>query len=220
MPNNGEIKVELKGGPQLTAMLKVPEAAKGLVIFAHGSGSSRFSPRNNFVADVLNEHQMATLLTDLLTPSEDVVFENRFNINLLSNRLIKVSEWSMEQAALRQLPVGYFGASTGAAAALQAAALNKRIEAVVSRGGRPDLSKNLSQVQAPTLLIIGSLDTAVIELNKQAYDELRCEKRMEIVQGASHLFEEPGTLDSVSNLAADWFERYLIRNGKFSGSPL
>ncbi|RBL88348.1 dienelactone hydrolase family protein [Chitinophaga flava] len=218
MSGNGEIKVELKGGPQLMAILQVPEAAKGLVIFAHGSGSSRLSPRNNFVADILNKHQMATLLTDLLTPAEDEIYENRFNINLLSNRLIKVSEWSMEQAALQQLSVGYFGASTGAAAALQAAAQNNRIEAVVSRGGRPDLSKNLSQVQAPTLLIIGSLDIAVIELNKQAYDELRCEKKIEIVQGASHLFEEPGTLDSVSNLAADWFERYLIR--KFPGSPL
>jgi pimeloyl-ACP methyl ester carboxylesterase len=205
-----EVKINLIDTRPLTGNLQVPEDAKGLVIFAHGSGSSRLSPRNNFVADVLNKHNIATLLTDLLTPLEDELYERRFNIDLLGNRLMKITEWCSEQTDLRILPVGYFGASTGAAAALQAAALlDTGIKAVVSRGGRPDLSKAIASVEAPTLLIVGSLDTHVIELNKQAYDKLKCEKQLEIIEGASHLFEEPGTLDKVAALAADWFNRYL-----------
>src|SRR3954468_6848800 len=149
----------------LTARINIPWNAQALVIFSHGSGSSRFSPRNNFVAEILNEHNIATLLTDLLTPVEDEVYENRFNISLLSNRLVKVTEWVMLQEQLHQLPIGYFGASTGAASALVAAAmLKENIRAVVSRGGRPDLAKqSLAKVEAAVLLIIGSLDKQVIE---------------------------------------------------------
>jgi pimeloyl-ACP methyl ester carboxylesterase len=151
------------------------------------------------------------LLTDLLTAFEDEVYENRFDIVLLSNRLVQVTEWALQQPGLAQLPAGYFGASTGAASALQAAAiLDKNIQAVVSRGGRPDLAKALPQVKAPTLLIVGSKDTQVIALNKQAYNQLHCESQLEIVEGASHLFEEPGTLHKAADLAAAWFERYLM----------
>jgi dienelactone hydrolase len=207
--NKKEIQINIKN-ISLGANLAEPEDAKGLVIFAHGSGSSRLSPRNNFVADILNKRNVATLVTDLLTPLEDEVYENRFDIMLLSNRLIQVTEWALQQSSLQELPVGYFGASTGAASALQAAAiLDKNIEAVVSRGGRPDLAKALSKVKAPTLLIIGSLDTQVIHLNQLAYDQLQCEKKIEIVEGASHLFEEPGTLHIAADLAANWFEKYL-----------
>jgi putative phosphoribosyl transferase len=195
----------------LIANLSEPANASGLVIFAHGSGSSRLSPRNNFVADVLNRQHLATLLVDLLTPPEDEVYENRFDILLLGKRLIQVTEWALTQTSLQQLPVGYFGASTGAASALQAAAiLNENIRAVVSRGGRPDLTKALPKVKAPTLLIVGSLDTQVLSLNKRAYEQLRCEKNLDIVEGASHLFEEPGTLHVVADLAAGWFTRYLV----------
>jgi pimeloyl-ACP methyl ester carboxylesterase len=195
----------------LIANLSEPADASGLVIFAHGSGSSRLSPRNNFVADVLNRQHLATLLVDLLTPPEDEVYENRFDILLLGKRLIQVTEWALMQTSLQQLPVGYFGASTGAASALEAAAiLNENIRAVVSRGGRPDLTKALPKVNAPTLLIVGSLDTQVLSLNKRAYEQLRCEKNLEIVEGASHLFEEPGTLHVVADLAAGWFTRYLV----------
>jgi putative phosphoribosyl transferase len=195
----------------LSANIIVPEDAKSLIIFAHGSGSSRLSPRNNFVADMLNKRNMATLLADLLTVPEDEVYDNRFNISLLSNRLVKITEWALQQKSLQYLPVGYFGASTGAAAALRAAALlDDNIRAVVSRGGRPDLADHaLRKVKAPTLLIVGSLDTQVGELNQRAYDELTCEKKIEFVKGASHLFEEPGTLHKAAILAADWFERHL-----------
>lgn len=211
-----EIDINLKG-TVLKASFSKPENCTALVIFAHGSGSSRLSIRNNFVADVLNERNIATLLTDLLTPFEDQIFENRFDIELLSNRLIKVTEWAFHQASLNKLPVGYFGASTGAASALQAAALPyTNIKSIVSRGGRPDLAKRLSKVKAPTLLIIGSLDTQVIELNKQAYAKMKCEKRVQIIEGASHLFEEPGTLDIAANLAADWFEQHLVINRLFT----
>jgi len=207
---NSEIKINLINTPGLLANVQIPQAAKGLVIFAHGSGSSRLSPRNNFVAGVLNQHGIATLLTDLLTPVEDEQYENRFNIDLLSSRLVKITEWCSEQASLQAFNVGYFGASTGAAAALQAAALlEKNIKAVVSRGGRPDLAKALPAVAAPTLLVVGSLDIHVIELNKQAFDKLKCEKHLEVVIGASHLFEEPGTLDKAAALAAGWFDKYL-----------
>jgi putative phosphoribosyl transferase len=207
---NSEVKIKLNDGKILTGNLRVPGNATGLVIFAHGSGSSRLSPRNNFVAEVLNKWQIATLLTDLLTPKEDEVYQNRFNISLLSDRLVNVTEWTEQEPSLQFLPVGYFGASTGAAAALQAAAiLGSKIRAVVSRGGRPDLANHLLKVKAPTLLIIGSLDTDVIVMNEQAYDQLAGTKKIEIVPGASHLFEEPGTLDKAAQLAAGWFEQHL-----------
>ena len=214
--NKREIEINLTD-VRLGANLAGPEEPKALVIFAHGSGSSRLSPRNNFVADILNKRNIATLLTDLLTPVEDDIYENRFDISLLSGRLVKVTEWAIEQIAFER-PVGFFGASTGAASALQAAVfLDIKIKAIVSRGGRPDLAKNLSEVKAPTLLIIGSLDTQVIDLNRQAFDQLRCEKKTEIVEGASHLFEEPGTLDIVSNLAADWFDQHFYAEDSETG---
>jgi putative phosphoribosyl transferase len=204
-----EIKINLND-IELGANLAEPDDARALVIFAHGSGSSRLSPRNNFVADILNKHNLSTLLTDLLTAFEDQIYANRFDIALLSHRLVQVTEWASLQPGLTRLPVGYFGASTGAASALQAAALlDIAIKAVVSRGGRPDLAIALKQVKAPTLLIVGSRDTQVMGLNNQAYDQLTCEKRIEIVDGASHLFEEPGALHKVADLAADWFEKYL-----------
>lgn len=209
MTSKKEIRIHLKD-IELGANLAEPAHAKGLVIFAHGSGSSRLSPRNNFVADVLNRHHIATLLTDLLTAFEDEVYDYRFDIALLSHRLIRVTEWALQQPGLTQLPIGYFGASTGAASALQAAAmLNSNIKAVVSRGGRPDLAVALKQVKAPTLLIVGSRDTQVMGLNNLAYEQLTSEKKMEIVEGASHLFEEPGALHNVADLAANWFEKYL-----------
>jgi putative phosphoribosyl transferase len=204
-----EIQIHLKD-VKLGANLAEPADTKALVIFSHGSGSSRLSPRNNFVADVLNNHNIATLLTDLLTAFEDEVYDNRFDIPLLSRRLVQVTEWAAQQPGLARLPIGYFGASTGAASALQAAAvLNNNIKAVVSRGGRPDLSNALKQVKAPTLLIVGSRDTQVMGLNNKAYEQLSCIKNIEIVEGASHLFEEPGTLHKVADLAANWFEKYL-----------
>lgn len=194
----------------LLANLNQPKEPEALVIFAHGSGSSRLSPRNNFVADVLNQHNITTLLVDLLTPSEDEVYETRFNIDFLTDRLIRVTEKALEQIAFDHLPIGLFGASTGAAAALDASAfLGTTIKAVVSRGGRPDLSKNLQKIQASTLLIVGSLDTQVINLNEHAYNQLPGEKKIQIVEGATHLFEEPGTLEEVASLAADWFDLHL-----------
>jgi dienelactone hydrolase len=188
-----------------------------LVVFAHGSGSSRFSPRNRFVAGVLEEAGLATLLIDLLTPQEEAVDELtrhlRFDIRLLAERLVAASEWARQQPDTEHLPIGYFGASTGAGAALVAAAQRPDlVGAIVSRGGRPDLAgPALPLVKAPTLLIVGGRDEVVIELNQRAFDQLRCEKRLEIVQGATHLFEEPGTLEQVARLARDWFVRYLAQ---------
>ena len=207
-----ELKLDLKHNTVLSSILQMPDEAGGLVIFAHGSGSSRLSPRNNYVAKILTEHHIATVLTDLLTASEDSKHENRFNIALLTDRLIKVTELALEQSSLQYLPVGYFGASTGAAAALQAAALlQDAVKAVVSRGGRPDLAKQaLPEVTAATLLIVGSLDPDVIELNRQAFAMMKCKKEMKIVEGASHLFEEPGKLHQVAQLAAEWFEQNLL----------
>jgi len=198
--------------------LAVPSAAKGLVLFAHGSGSGRLSPRNNYVAGVLREHGVATLLFDLLTEEEDRVYENRFDIDLLTRRLLLATQWTGQQAATRHLAMGYFGASTGAAAALKAAAvLGTEIGAVVSRGGRPDLAlDDLSRVLVPTLLIVGGNDDLVIDLNRAAYRELRGEKELKIIPGATHLFEEPGTLEQVATAAARWFERHL---GGKSGKP-
>lgn len=210
--NKSEIKLDLSD-VSVAANLSQAKDAVAMVIFAHGSGSSHLSPRNNFVADVLNQNRISTVLADLLTPEEDEIYENRFNIDLLTDRLIRLTEKTIEQFTFNDLPLGFFGASTGAASALDAAAfLGDTIKAVVSRGGRPDLAKNLKQVNAPTLLIVGSLDTEVIDLNKKAYDQLSCDRKIEIVSGASHLFEEPGTLNEVANLAAAWFDLYLCNN--------
>ena len=193
--------------------LIVPENATGIVIFSHGSGSSRFSSRNKMVAELIQQQHIGTLLFDLLTEEEDEINENRFNIDLLSDRLIATTKWLMEQESTKALPIGYFGASTGAASALQAAAYFKeKIKAVVSRGGRPDLAiSNLPHVTAPTLLIVGSLDTPVISMNKMAYDTLEATKEMKIVQAATHLFEEPGKLQEVADLAIDWYKKYLTK---------
>lgn len=198
-------------GIQLEGALALPAQTKGLVLFAHGSGSSRHSPRNNYVAKVLRDAGLGTLLMDLLTPEEDRNYATRFDINLLTDRLLQATNWLRNQAQTKSMPLGYFGASTGAAAALQAAAaLGSTIQAVVSRGGRPDLAMPvLDQVQAPTLLIVGGLDDVVIDLNKQAYARLHSEKELVIVPGATHLFEEPGTLEEVARLAAAWFNKYL-----------
>ena len=189
-------------------MLEIPERATGLVLFAHGSGSSRHSPRNNYVAGVLRQAGIGTLLMDLLTPEEDLDYAQRFDIGLLTQRLLAAANWVGVQESTRNLLLGFFGASTGAAAALEAAALlGQDVKAVVSRGGRPDLASRqaLMSVTAPTLLLVGGEDDIVIDLNRQAYDQLRCEKKLLIIPGATHLFEEPGTLEQVASLAADWF---------------
>jgi putative phosphoribosyl transferase len=201
-------------GASVEGMLEVPDGAVGLVLFAHGSGSSRHSPRNNYVAGVLRAAGVGTLLMDLLTAEEDRDYARRFDIGLLTRRLLDTARWAAAQPATRALPLGFFGASTGAAAALDAAAeLGPVARAVVSRGGRPDLASEqaLLAVTAPTLLLVGGWDDGVIELNQLAYDQLRCEKDMIIVPGATHLFEEPGTLEAVAREAADWFARHLPR---------
>lgn len=200
-------------GVELEGALAGLGVSTGLVLFAHGSGSSRFSPRNNFVAGVLRKAGLATLLIDLLTKDEDTDYERRFDIDLLAGRLAGATTWLTDDSRTRDLRVGYFGASTGAAAALQAAVLAKTpIGAIVSRGGRPDLADAyLAKVSSPTLLIVGGLDDAVIELNRMAYSKMKCEKKMVIVPGATHLFEEPGTLEEVAAIAADWFKKYLTK---------
>ena len=205
------------GAVTLDGSLTVPDTAGGVVLFAHGSGSSRQSPRNRHVAALLNEARLATLLVDLLTPEEEAIDRRtahlRFDIPLLATRLIAATDWLQEQPATRRLRIGYFGASTGAGAALVAAAERRdAVGAVVSRGGRPDLAgPALAHVRAPTLLIAGENDPTVIELNRLALAQLRVEKRLVIVPGASHLFEEPGALDEVAWLARDWFERHLAQ---------
>jgi dienelactone hydrolase len=198
-------------GVVLEGMLTIPRRAKGVVLFAHGSGSSRHSPRNNFVAQNLQGAGIGTLLMDLLTKTEDMIYENRFDIDLLTWRLERATQWLMELPAAQALDIGYFGASTGAAAALSAAAtFGPNIGAVVSRGGRPDMAMSvLDRVESPTLLIVGGCDDVVIELNRQAYEKLKVEKHLAIVKGATHLFEEPGTLQEVARLAAAWFKHHL-----------
>lgn len=195
----------------LEGELNLPAGAQGVVAFAHGSGSSRHSPRNTFVAQVLQSAGLGTLLFDLLTREEDATYETRFDIDLLTRRLEAATRWLLKQPQTKTLSTGYFGASTGAAAALQAAAaLGPVIGAVVSRGGRPDLAHSvLTQVQAPTLLIVGGKDHVVIDLNRQAYAYLRGEKQLVIIPGATHLFEEPGTLQEVARIASQWFVRHL-----------
>jgi len=204
------------GGVTLEGNLSLPKGASGIVLFAHGSGSSRHSPRNRYVARLLNQANLATLLVDLLTSDEETIDLRtghlRFDIELLAERLISVTDWLTQQRDTRRLRIGYFGASTGAGAALVAAAERPDVVgAVVSRGGRPDLAgAALARVRAPTLLIVGGNDFQVIELNRAAFALLRGEKQLVIVPGATHLFEEPGALDEVARLAREWFERHLI----------
>jgi putative phosphoribosyl transferase len=200
------------GTATIEGMLEIPDHAVGLVLFAHGSGSSRHSPRNNNVAGVLRQAGVGTLLMDLLTPQEDRDYARRFDIALLTQRLLDAARWVVSQDATHELPLGFFGASTGAAAALEAAAmLGTDARAVVSRGGRPDLASRqaLAGVTAPPLLLVGGFDDVVIDLNQLAYDQLRCEKELVIVPGATHLFEEPGTLEEVARQAAAWFAKHL-----------
>ncbi len=195
------------GDVELEGILDVPEEARGLVVFAHGSGSSRKSPRNNFVAEVIRDRGLGTLLFDLLTEEEDQIRENRFDIPVLTDRLVAVTEWLWTRDATRDLNVGYFGSSTGAASALRAAArLEDDIDAVVSRGGRVDMaSEVLDGITMPTLLVVGGADTQVLELNREVYDQLSCEKELHVVAGAGHLFEGEGELEEVADAAADWF---------------
>ena len=209
-----EIRIPL-GQINLGGELHLPARASGLVLFAHGSGSSRHSPRNQYVARVLREAGVGTLLFDLLTSDEEQAEAQtrhlRFNISLLSERLVGATRWALDHAATRDLPAGYFGASTGAAAALVAAAtLGEAVSAIVSRGGRPDLAEDaLERVRAPTLLLVGGNDQPVIRLNEEAYARMNCEKALRIIRGASHLFEEPGTLEQVAEMAAQWFAQHL-----------
>ena len=201
----------------LVGSLHIPSEAKQIVVFAHGSGSSRLSPRNNFVAEFLQKRTIGTLLFDLLTETEDLDPYKRFDIELLTERLIEVTEWLKDNKLTKNLPISYFGASTGAASALNAAAhYGHAITSVVSRGGRPDLAmESLFRVSSPTLLIVGGLDTDVLTLNQRAYDELRCEKKLEVVEGATHLFAESGKLEEAANLAANWFNKSLNRYESF-----
>jgi len=203
----------------LEGTLTVPEGAMGVVLFAHGSGSSRLSPRNTFVAKALQKAGIGTLLFDLLTEDEAIDRENVFDIDFLGHRLVDATRWLRSRTVYTKYPLGYFGASTGAAAALVAAARDSSIKAVVSRGGRPDLAMNvLNRVKAPTLLIVGGDDSPVIEMNQEAFERLLCEKAMKIVPGATHLFEEPGTLEEVVRSARDWFTKYLTSDAAEEGA--
>lgn len=210
MPPRREVEFLLDDQPH-AGLLDLPPNPLGLVLFAHGSGSSRLSPRNTQVARVLQSRGIGTLMFDLLTEDEDRLYATRFDIALLSHRLLGATHWVRQQEETGALPLGYFGASTGAAAALIAAAtLGDTIRAVVSRGGRPDLAMPiLADVSAPTLLLVGGLDLPVIAMNEAAYQQLGGPKELRIIPGASHLFEEPGTLEQVADAAADWFARYL-----------
>ncbi len=214
--NKQTYQVSIEGGTKLEGFLNIPEHPRGVVLFVHGSGSSRYSPRNQFVARILHYAGMATMLIDLLTVQEEdydhYTGQLRFNIDFLSERVEQTTRWLTQHAATAHLKIGYFGASTGAAAALVAAARHPQVvKAIVSRGGRPDLAKPyLDRVQAPTLLIVGEKDTQVIALNRMAYSLLHCTKQIEIVAGATHLFEEPGTLEQAAQLASQWFMKYLI----------
>lgn len=196
---------------ELEGMLEIPEEAKGIVLFSHGSGSSRHSPRNNYVAKVLRDAKIGTLLIDLLTEQEDAVYETRFNIDLLTQRLTEITRWLQNQPDSRNFKIGLFGASTGAASALRvAAALGQEIAAVVSRGGRVDMAMPvMGKIVSPTLFIVGERDFEVAGLNKDAFDKLVCEKQMSLVKDATHLFEETGTLEEVAKIASEWFVKYF-----------
>lgn len=209
-----DVLVQVRG-LELPGILGRPAQAQGMVLFAHGSGSSRLSPRNRFVARYLQDAGLATLLIDLLTELEAADRDLVFDIDVLAERLLGATDWLEQVPETAELPIGYFGASTGAAAALQAAArVGSRAAAVVSRGGRPDLALDyLSQVQAPTLLIVGERDEVVIGLNQRAYDRLSAPKELVIVPGATHLFEEPGALEQVADLAGQWFTKWLVASG-------
>jgi dienelactone hydrolase len=215
MSKSEEIQIQT-GRSMLDGNLTIVDQAKGLVLFAHGSGSSRLSPRNQFVARALNDAGLATLLFDLLTPDEETVDlytrEHRFDIGLLAERLVCATNWAKEQKETRDLRIGYFGASTGGGAALVAAAeLPDEIGAVVSRGGRPDLAGDaLPKVKAPTLLIVGGEDHVVIDLNEQARGQMKCECKIDIIPGATHLFEEPEALEQVAKLASNWFVQHFV----------
>lgn len=212
---DSEVRIPIRGGAFVSASQALPARARGLVVFAHGSGSSRLSPRNRFVAQSLSEARLATLLLDLLTTEEEAIDERtaefRFDIEFLAERLRAATAWSRCQPELASLPLGYFGASTGAAAALVAAAATPtEVAAIVSRGGRPDLAgAHLRAVRAPTLLIVGGADTDVIALNRRAMSALAVEHELVIVPRATHLFEEPGALEEVARLARDWFVRHF-----------
>lgn len=199
------------GEERLAGELEIPIGAKGCVVFAHGSGSNRHSPRNYLVAKCLRKHGFGTLRLDLLTPLEGDFPENRFDIGLMSRRLVAANQWLREQDETKSLPLGYFGSSTGAAAAIAAATMERgQVSVIVSRGGRPDLAWNyLEMIDIPILFIVGGFDDVVIKLNEKAYKEIRAVKKLEIVPRATHLFEEPGTIEKAANLAAVWFEKYL-----------
>jgi len=205
-----EIEIQIDS-INLKGNLRLAENSKGIIVFSHGSGSSRLSARNNYVADLLLQRGFSSLLFDLLTRQEDLIYENRFNIGLLTNRLIRVTELLVNYDQIKDLPIGYFGASTGAASALSAASqLGSNIKAIVSRGGRPDLAMNkLKKISIPTLLLVGGNDDVVIELNKKAQAEIKGICELKIIEGASHLFEEPGKLDIVAIETGNWFNKYL-----------
>jgi dienelactone hydrolase len=212
-----ERQVQVSGAVSLEGTLGTTKNPQGVVIFAHGSGSSRHSPRNRYVAKILRNSGLVTLLIDLLTADEEAVdihtMHLRFDIQLLAKRLVEATDWIEQNPDTQKLPVGYFGASTGAAAALVAATeRSSAIRAVVSRGGRPDLAgHSLQHVKSPTLLIVGGDDLPVIDINREAFKQLHCEKKLVIIPGATHLFEESGKLEEVARLAADWFTRYLVK---------
>jgi putative phosphoribosyl transferase len=209
-----EVHIDL-GRIKLAGNLVTPSPSRGIVLFSHGSGSSRLSPRNNFVASQLNEQNFSTLLLDLLTPEEDRHYSNRFDIDLLTERLIGATRWIQKNPDLKPMRIGYFGGSTGAASALKAAALlHNEVQAVVLRGGRPDLVdlQELQQVIAPTLMIVGERDEAVLQMNERAYRQLRCEKSLVVIPGATHLFEEAGALEKVTEIASEWFITHLSDN--------
>ena len=218
--NNNEHLVSVQAGEvTLSGNLVIPLGAQGIVLFAHGSGSSRHSPRNRHVAKVLNDAGLATLLFDLLVSQEDIIdrqnYNLRFDIGLLASRLKGATDWLSQNPATHRLNIGYFGASTGSAAALIAASEQPdSISAIVSRGGRPDLAGTaLTRVQSPTLFVVGGNDPIVIDLNQDAFKRISAEKQLKIIPGATHLFEEPGTLEQVANLASQWFQRYLNPGG-------
>jgi len=210
-----EVDIDI-GEVLLKGNLRLSDQKKGIILFSHGSGSSRLSIRNNYVASLLFEQGFSSLLFDLLTAKEDLIYENRFDIELLTERLVKVTKWAMSYAETKKLSIGYFGASTGAASALSAAAqMGNTIKAVVSRGGRPDLAMPvLKDIKTPTLLIVGGDDDVVIELNRKAKAAIKGVCELIIVEGATHLFPEAGKLEIVAKLTADWFDKYLIKESK------